>query len=171
MQPSKGERGTGTSRSCRLLTSGTLEREMNTLHGMLAESGARYPQARLEFGRQESTTISELHDASEAFAQGLPARSSESGEIIGMLLPNCKDFVVALFGISRAGLAAAPLALPRGLAEAALLGDRIARIAESAGMRTLITDSRMAQRLAAQDCKVQVLTPADVARASRSGTP
>lgn len=143
---------------------------MNTLHGMLAESAARFPQTRLEFGSRESITISGVRDAAEEFARGLRARGVESGDLIGILLPNCEDFVVSLFGISRAGSAAAPLALPRGLAEAALLADRIGRIAESSGMRVLITDARMAQRLADQDCNVQAVTRADLVLASRSAT-
>jgi long-chain acyl-CoA synthetase len=50
-----------------------------------------------------------LDQAVDRFAAGLAARSLRPGDRVGLLLPNSIEFVVAYFGVLRAGLVALPL--------------------------------------------------------------
>ncbi len=56
-----------------------------------------------------TVTWGELDEAVDRFAAGVLARSLQSGDRVGLLLPNSIEFAVAYFGVLRAGLVALPL--------------------------------------------------------------
>ena len=62
-----------------------------------------------------------------------------------MLSPNAPEFLRSLFAVTAAGGAACPLPLPAGLADVAAYGDRLARIADVAGMRLVLVSPRLRQ--------------------------
>lgn len=63
--------------------------------------------ALIDGGR--TLTWHELEHAVDGFAAGVAARSLHPGDRVGLLLPNSIEFVVAYFGVLRAGLVALPL--------------------------------------------------------------
>ena len=65
-------------------------------------------------------TYRELDERSERFACGLRARGFSKGERIALMYPNCPEFLVASYGIAKAGLQEVPLLTdqkPQGLAQ------------------------------------------------------
>ena len=75
-------------------------------------------------------TYREIDDASDRFAAGLRRLGVVPGDRVGLILPNSPAYVIAFFGIQRAGAIVVqtnPLYTPRELA--ALYGDASARAA------------------------------------------
>jgi long-chain acyl-CoA synthetase len=76
---------------------------------ILRESARQTPDATvLRFGGS-SMTYAELDELSSRCAAGLRAQGLAPGEAVAVQLPNFPDFLVAYFGILKAGLAMVPL--------------------------------------------------------------
>jgi len=149
-------------------------RDPMTLHDALDLVAAQYPAQRVEFpDEDEGLTYTELAATSRAVAAALAARGVRPGDRVGVLSPNAPEFLTSLFGIVRAGAAAAPLALPLGT-DLADYVTRLARIVATAGLSHLVVSHRIAERigpaLAALPGPV-VLDSADLAGSDLTGAP
>lgn len=118
-----------------------------TLIDLCRASAERTPEAiALQFGADQFS-YGELLAAGEAFASRLASVGTGPGAFAALLLENSLEYVVALLGIAAAGATAVPLnpETTRGGLEAIL---------SDCGARTLITRSRILDRLGAQDIDV-----------------
>ncbi|MDP6513056.1 MAG: AMP-binding protein [SAR202 cluster bacterium] len=55
---------------------------------------------------EKSFTFKELDDLSDRFASALAAQGISKGDFVGLLAPNCVEFVIAFYGIIKAGAVA-----------------------------------------------------------------
>jgi fatty-acyl-CoA synthase len=115
-----------------------------TLHGLLDGAAARHPGQAVRFpSAGESVSYRELAASARGLAGELAAEGMGRGEPVGVLSPNAPEFLRSLFAVTAAGGAACPLPLPFGLREVASYGQRLARIAEVAGMRRMVVSPRL----------------------------
>ncbi|MSY16332.1 MAG: AMP-binding protein, partial [Actinobacteria bacterium] len=118
-------------------------------------SARNYPTQVAVIDSDRILTWAELDAQIDAFACGLIQRGLHAGERVALLLGNSADFVVAYFGILRAGLVAVPLNPAYTAPEIALLiadsGARLLLVAEG----TAATANAATTSLAA--CEVIVL--------------
>jgi len=97
----------------------------------------------------KSTTYAEIKDRSDRFATALARRGIVKGDRVGIMLPNCPQYLVAVFGILRLGAIVVnvnPLYTPREVAvvaqdsgmKALVVLDMLAPVAQGAGLESLI---------------------------------
>ena len=79
----------------------------------------------------------ELDEAVNRFAAGLSAGPCQPGDRVGLLLPNSIEFVVAYFGVLRAGLVALPL-------NTAYTGEELGYQLADSGAALVVTDTERA---------------------------
>jgi long-chain acyl-CoA synthetase len=85
----------------------TLEFPTHPIYGFLDHSARTYPQADAliqvgpKFDRR--ITYAQLDDLSDRFARSLIERGLQRGDRVAIMLPNCPQFVVAAYGIWKAG--------------------------------------------------------------------
>ena len=97
--------------------------------GFLRASAQRHPDAVCLISGDQSLTWAEVDRAVDALAAGLVQRGLHAGDRIALLLGNSIEFVVAYYGIARAGLVSVPLNPAYTSAEVAvLLADSGARM-------------------------------------------
>lgn len=79
------------------------------LYSLLDESATASPDGPCTdfFGKR--LTYGEIKQMSDRFAAGLKGLGIRSGEIVGIMLPNCPQFLVSYYGILKAGAVVAPL--------------------------------------------------------------
>lgn len=71
--------------------------------GLLAETARQFPErAALIYGEQ-TLSYQEISNLSTALAHGLAAIGLKKGQVVGLMLPNIPQFVVAFFAILKAG--------------------------------------------------------------------
>ncbi|GAA2402296.1 hypothetical protein GCM10010191_07180 [Actinomadura vinacea] len=110
-----------------------------TLPARLREVAAAHAAVSARFWTESETiTYRELDRDARSMAGALAARGVGRGEPVGILCPNAPEFLVGLFAVLAAGGAAAPMPLPMGAGG----HDRLAAIAEAAGMRRVIVSHR-----------------------------
>src|SRR5262249_36618735 len=80
-----------------------------TLHEFFERTATQYPGnvATIFFGQKR--TDGQLDEQANRFAAGLQALGVQSGDRVAIILPNCPQFIVALFGVLKAGAVAMPL--------------------------------------------------------------
>ena len=80
-----------------------------TLHGLLEKTAGEYPNntATIFFGAR--LTYAQLDDQASRFASALQSLGVRPGDRVAILLPNCPQFLIALFGALKAGATAIPL--------------------------------------------------------------
>ena len=80
-----------------------------TLHEFFERTSTAYPAnvATIFFGRK--LTYGQLDELADRFAAGLRAIGVQPGDRVAIILPNCPQFMVALFGVLKAGAVAMPL--------------------------------------------------------------
>ncbi len=85
----------------------TLEFPTHPVHGFLEQSARAYPQndALVQVGPKfdRRITYTQLDDLSDRFAGSLVRRGLRPGDRVAIMLPNCPQFVVAAYGIWKAG--------------------------------------------------------------------
>jgi long-chain acyl-CoA synthetase len=87
----------------------TIELPDIALHELFEGTARDYPgnTATIFFG--ESLTYSQLDEQADRFAAGLQSLGVEQGDRVAIILPNCPQFLVALYGVLKAGAIAMPL--------------------------------------------------------------
>lgn len=113
------------------------ERMQDTLGNLVSRSARRNgaAPALLENGRGMS--YAQLEEDSNRFAHHLLARGLQAGDKVAMLSPNSMDFMVAAFGILKAGLVWVPV-------NALLSPTEVAYIVQHAEARLLVVDAQLA---------------------------
>jgi acyl-CoA synthetase (AMP-forming)/AMP-acid ligase II len=110
---------------------------------MLDVSSTRWPERTFHFhSTRERMTLAELAEQSRRFAGGLRAHGVRRGDLVALVLPSCRDFFVAWFGILRAGAVPAPLALPTASRGLEPYFQRLRRILADADMHHLLLPDR-----------------------------
>ncbi|MEA2572736.1 MAG: long-chain acyl-CoA synthetase [Chloroflexia bacterium] len=79
------------------------------LHEFFERTARDYPNnvATLFFSRR--LTYAQLDEQANRFAAGLQSLGVQAGDRVAIILPNCPQFLVALFGVLKAGATAIPL--------------------------------------------------------------
>ncbi|WP_296374626.1 AMP-binding protein [Pseudonocardia sp.] len=122
--------------------------EPMTLHAALDLVAVQHPDQLISFPDEDATLrYDALAADSRSMAAALARRGVRPGDRVGVLSPNAPEFLQSLFGIVRAGAAAAPLALPLGT-DLADYAARIQRIVAAAGMSHIVVSHRIAARIA-----------------------
>jgi long-chain acyl-CoA synthetase len=87
----------------------TVEVPDATLHGFFERVAREYAGniATIFFG--EKTTYGQLDEQANRFAAGLQGLGVRQGDRVAIILPNCPQFMVALFGALKVGAVAMPL--------------------------------------------------------------
>ncbi|XLZ67783.1 AMP-binding protein [Massilia sp. SR12] len=113
------------------------ERMQDTLGNLIARSARRNgaAPALLENGR--SMSYAQLDEDSNRFAHHLLASGLQPGDKVAMLSPNSMDFMVAAFGILKAGMVWVPV-------NALLAPSEVAYIVQHAEARLLVVDAQLA---------------------------
>lgn len=119
------------------------------MHGVLDAAAAAQPDQLIRFHSERAVvSYRELASSARALAWQLAAGEAGPGSVrpgdpVGVLGPNGPWFLRSLFGVTAAGGAACPLPLPAGLADVAAYGERLARVADVAGMRLVLVSPRL----------------------------
>lgn len=75
----------------------------NCVHAFLQQAAKQYPQRDCTIYRDNTLSYSCINTLSDAFASHLLASGLGKGERVGLVLPNIPQFVVAYYGILKAG--------------------------------------------------------------------
>lgn len=119
-----------------------------TLHAALDLVSVQHPGQEITFpDESETLRYDALAADSRTVAAALTRLGVRPGDRVGVLAPNGPEFVAALFGILRAGAAAAPLALPLGT-DLADYAARTHRVVRTASMTHIVVSHRIAARIA-----------------------
>ena len=119
-----------------------------SLHAALDLVAGQHPGQLVHFPDEDTTLrYDALAAGSRSAAAALRHRGVRPGDRVGVLSPNAPEFLQTLFGVVRAGAAAAPLALPLGT-DLADYADRTARVVAAAGMTHIVVSHRIAARIA-----------------------
>lgn len=85
----------------------TIEFPTHPIYGFLDQSARKYPNniALIQVGPKfdRRITYARLDDLSDRFARSLIQRGLGPGDRVAVILPNCPQFVIAAFGIWKAG--------------------------------------------------------------------
>lgn len=74
-----------------------------SIYHLLERAAEDYPEQIAIFENDEKITYSELKHAVDRFAGALHRRGFKKGERMGIMLYNCKEYLIAYFGIQRLG--------------------------------------------------------------------
>ncbi|MDN5914538.1 MAG: AMP-binding protein [Pseudonocardia sp.] len=119
-----------------------------TLHAALDLVAGQYPGQLIHFPDEDATLrYDALAAGSRSVAAALARHGVRPGGRVGVLSPNAPEFLQTLFGVARAGAAAAPLALPLGT-DLADYAERTRRVVAAAGMTHIVVSHRVAARIA-----------------------
>lgn len=118
-----------------------------TLPDALDRVAALAPDTPVAFPDEDETlTTAELVRRGRRAAAALAARGIGPGDRVGVMSPNAPEFLVALVGITRAGAAAAPLALPMG-SDLVDWATRLHGTLTAAGVTHVVVSHRIVGRL------------------------
>jgi fatty-acyl-CoA synthase/long-chain acyl-CoA synthetase len=93
--------------------------EALTFGDLLRRSAARHPGRTAVAFPDESRTYAELLEGAERVARGLLSLGVDKGDHVGILMPNCVEFLEAFFGVAMAGAVVVPLNVHYRATEAA----------------------------------------------------
>ena len=108
---------------------------------ILRESARSHPQKPAVMIGGTSVSYAELDVLSDRFATGLLARGMQPGDAVGLQLPNVPQFVIAYFGILKAGCVVVPMNVLFKAGEAGY-------VLADAGARLLVTWAGAAEEAA-----------------------
>ncbi|HKA31571.1 MAG TPA: class I adenylate-forming enzyme family protein [Candidatus Binatia bacterium] len=106
------------------------------VYSVLAESAKQWPETVVIVDGDRSLRYGELHAAVEAVAGEFQSAGVKPGDKLGLLFPNCAEFVVAFFAAHR--LRAITVPMP-----AALSAAEVARLAEEIELDALCFDAKL----------------------------
>lgn len=111
-----------------------------TLHELFERTVRDYPgnTATIFFG--ERLTYAQLDEHASRFAAGLQSLGVAQGDKVALILPNCPQFLIALYGALKAGAVAIPL-------NPAYVGRELREILNDAGVQTVVTLNSGATRI------------------------
>jgi long-chain acyl-CoA synthetase len=118
----------------------TLEVPDIALHELFERTVADYPHntATIFFG--ERLTYAQLDEQANRFASGLQGLGVAAGDRVAIILPNCPQFLVAFFGVLKAGAVAMPL-------NPAYVARELKTQFEDAGVTTVVALNTVAPRV------------------------
>src|SRR5690242_14507820 len=96
------------------------------VYSVLAEAAQQWPEKIVLVDGDRSLRYAELHAAVETLAAELESNGVKAGDKLGLLFPNCAEFVVAFFAALRLRAIAVPMPAALSAAEVARLADDIA---------------------------------------------
>ena len=114
------------------------EHMQDTLGNLVSRSARRNGAATALLENGRSMTYARLDEDSNRFARYLLASGLQAGDKVAMLSPNSMDFVVAAFGILKAGLVWVPI-------NAMLSPAEVGYIVQHADARLLLVDAQLAE--------------------------
>jgi len=117
------------------------------VHQMVAAQAQERPHAVAAVFGDQPVTYAELNRRSNHLANYLVSRGARPDALIGIFVERSLDMLVALLGVLKAGAAYVPL-------DPAYPKDRIAFIAEDAGLELLITQQSLVDSLPAHTAQV-----------------
>lgn len=97
--------------------------------------------------RKQDVRYAELAHRVRRCAAALARAGLQRGDNVGLLLPTCAEFYIALLGAQRAGLAPSPFAPPASASRLATDVRAYSRALRAGGCRALIVDQQMTARL------------------------
>ncbi|MYN03576.1 AMP-binding protein [Pseudoduganella sp. DS3] len=112
------------------------ERMQDTLGTLVSRSARRNGSAPALLENGRSMSYAQLDEDSNRFAQHLLASGLQPGDKVAMLSPNSMEFMVAAFGILKAGLVWVPV-------NAMLSPPEVAYIVQHAEARLLVVDAQL----------------------------
>ncbi len=98
-----------------------------------AETFLRFADGEISYG--------EVDAMADRVAQGLAAMGLGRGDHVGIMLPNCADFLYLIFALARLGAVAVPV-------NTAYRGELLRHVLDSSDVSTLVIDAPYADRLA-----------------------
>ncbi|HXV93558.1 MAG TPA: long-chain fatty acid--CoA ligase [Pseudonocardia sp.] len=108
---------------------------------ILHESARSHPDKTAAISDGARMTFAELDAMSDRFAAALDARGLEPGDAVGLQLPNVPQFLIAYFGILKAGCVVVPM-------NVMLKAGEVAYLLRDSGARTLVTWAGVAEEAA-----------------------
>ena len=126
------------------------------LHQFLYDAAEKVPDNTAAVFMNTRLTFKDLAEQVDAFAGGLAKLGLKQGDKLGIMLPNCPQFVIAFFAALRLGVVVIqinPMYVPRELEEQLvdaqadavlcldLLYPRLAQVSEAVGLRSVIVTS------------------------------
>ena len=79
------------------------------IHDILTNAASKYPDKTAIIDGDSSYTFSGLENFSSQFSGALKKLGVLKGDRIGILAPNCAEFVIAFYGITRSGAVASTI--------------------------------------------------------------
>ena len=76
---------------------------------IVREAGRQYPEKAVALHANGTLTFRELDGLSDRFAAGLQAAGVVPGNSVALQLPNLPEFLIAYFGILKAGAVVVPM--------------------------------------------------------------
>ncbi|SVD32651.1 uncharacterized protein METZ01_LOCUS385505, partial [marine metagenome] len=114
--------------------------EAQTIHGLIEEQAESTPDAVAVECREQRLTYAELDRRANRLAHHLRQRGAGPDALVGLCLERSLEMLVALLGILKTGAAYVPL-------DPSFPGERLAFIAEDAGLTLVATRSDLLDRL------------------------
>ena len=119
-----------------------------SLTGFLEEAVEKYGDNTALTRGEQKISYGELLDLTESFAAALYEAGVQKGDRVGLMLPNCPEYVVAFFGTMRLGATATQV-------NPIYVGRELTHIFDNSGTETVIVHSLMYEKAKA----VQAATP------------
>ncbi|MDQ5826021.1 MAG: long-chain fatty acid--CoA ligase [Chloroflexota bacterium] len=118
----------------------TIEVPEITLNEFFERTASEHPNsvAAIFFGRR--LTYAQLDEQANRFAAGLQSLGVTRGDRVAILLPNCPQFLVALFGVLKAGATAIPL-------NPQYVSRELRQVFNDAGVQTVVALNLLVPRL------------------------
>jgi amino acid adenylation domain-containing protein len=124
--------------------------ETACVHELIAERAKRAPERVAVLAQSQSVTYGELETRSNQLARRLRAEGVRRGSLVGLCLERTPDLLVGLLGILKAGGGYVPL-------DPGFPPDRLQLMVVDSGMKLLVTESGLLDRVSAGAASTLVL--------------
>ncbi|MFH0814092.1 MAG: long-chain fatty acid--CoA ligase [Pseudomonadota bacterium] len=105
---------------------------METVNEILEASSRKYPTKTAIIFEDRRITYEEVEKSANQCAHGLMTLGIKRGDMVGILIPNCPEFIVAYFGILKSGATVVPM-------NPTLSGDELAYMMKDATVKAVFT--------------------------------